>query len=65
MIAGLLDPGGSITRSTIWSARVPRTLIGLLVGAALAVAGTLMQGLTRNPWQIPGRWASTPAPPSP
>ncbi|MGP9694802.1 FecCD family ABC transporter permease [Brachybacterium sp. AOP25-B2-12] len=54
VIAGLLDPGGSITRSTIWSLRVPRTLIGLLVGAALAVAGTLMQGLTRNPLADPG-----------
>ncbi|MET2012767.1 iron ABC transporter permease [Microbacterium chocolatum] len=34
--------------------RVPRTLIGLLAGAALALAGTTMQGLTRNPFADPG-----------
>lgn len=35
------------------SLRVPRTLIGLGVGAALAVAGTVMQGVTRNPLGAP------------
>jgi iron complex transport system permease protein len=34
--------------------RVPRTLVGLLAGGALALAGTLMQGLTRNPLADPG-----------
>ncbi|MFT3798857.1 FecCD family ABC transporter permease [Microbacterium sp.] len=34
--------------------RVPRTIIGLVAGAALALAGTLMQGLTRNPLADPG-----------
>ncbi|WP_433943125.1 FecCD family ABC transporter permease [Paenibacillus sp. SN-8-1] len=29
--------------------RIPRALAGVLVGACLAVAGALMQGLTRNP----------------
>ena len=29
--------------------RVPRTLLGLLVGAALGTAGSLLQGHTRNP----------------
>src|SRR5690606_34815330 len=29
--------------------RVPRTLIALAVGGALAIAGTVMQGVTRNP----------------
>lgn len=33
--------------------RVPRALLGLLVGAALAVSGTLMQGLFRNPLASP------------
>ncbi|MDD9205136.1 iron chelate uptake ABC transporter family permease subunit, partial [Georgenia sp. 10Sc9-8] len=35
-------------------ARMPRTVAGVLVGAALAVAGTAMQGLTRNPLADPG-----------
>ncbi|MET4225387.1 FecCD family ABC transporter permease [Oerskovia enterophila] len=34
--------------------RVPRTLVGLVAGAALGAAGTLMQGLTRNPLADPG-----------
>src|SRR4051812_5082789 len=34
--------------------RLPRTLLGLLVGAALGLAGVVMQGLTRNPLADPG-----------
>ncbi len=33
--------------------RVPRTILALLVGAALAIAGTVMQGVTRNPLADP------------
>jgi iron complex transport system permease protein len=33
----------------ILEARLPRTVLGLLVGAALALAGGCLQGLTRNP----------------
>ena len=34
--------------------RVPRTVIGLLAGAALGLAGAIMQGVTRNPLADPG-----------
>lgn len=34
--------------------RMSRTIIGVLAGAALAVAGALMQALTRNPFADPG-----------
>ncbi|WP_336214964.1 FecCD family ABC transporter permease [Nonomuraea sp. LPB2021202275-12-8] len=34
--------------------RVPRTILGVCVGAALGVAGTLVQTLTRNPLAEPG-----------
>ncbi len=34
--------------------RLPRLLLGLLVGAALACSGALMQGLFRNPLADPG-----------
>ncbi|WP_240470976.1 FecCD family ABC transporter permease [Schaalia suimastitidis] len=34
--------------------RLPRTVIALLAGAALAVSGALMQSLTRNPIADPG-----------
>src|SRR4051795_13008914 len=36
------------------SLRMPRTVIGLLVGAALGLSGALMQGVTRNPLADPG-----------
>lgn len=38
----------------IWEQRVPRTILGVLCGAALAAAGSLMQTLTRNPLAEPG-----------
>jgi iron complex transport system permease protein len=34
--------------------RLPRTEVGVLVGAALGAAGALMQGVTRNPLAEPG-----------
>jgi ABC-type Fe3+-siderophore transport system permease subunit len=34
--------------------RVPRTVLGLLVGLALGISGALMQGHTRNPLGDPG-----------
>ena len=36
------------------SLRVPRTVIGLLVGAALGLSGAVMQGVARNPLADPG-----------
>jgi iron complex transport system permease protein len=38
----------------LWDVRLPRVLLGVLVGAALAVSGTVMQGLFRNPLADPG-----------
>ncbi len=38
----------------IQTLRMPRAAVAALVGAALAVAGALMQGLTRNPLADPG-----------
>lgn len=34
--------------------RIPRTVVAIVVGAALSLAGTLVQGLTRNPLADPG-----------
>ncbi|MYR31029.1 iron chelate uptake ABC transporter family permease subunit [Nocardiopsis alba] len=39
---------------TVVESRIPRTLAGMVAGAALALAGTLMQGITRNPLADPG-----------
>lgn len=38
----------------VLDARLPRTLAGILAGAALGLAGALMQTLTRNPLADPG-----------
>ncbi|HWK63415.1 MAG TPA: iron ABC transporter permease [Rhizobiaceae bacterium] len=41
-------------RIIIYDIRMPRVAMGMLVGAALAVAGAIMQGLFRNPLADPG-----------
>ncbi|MFJ4438156.1 FecCD family ABC transporter permease [Streptomyces sp. NPDC088923] len=48
------QPPDRLTDNVIWSVRVPRTLLGLTTGAALGMAGALMQALTRNPLADPG-----------
>ncbi|AGM99315.1 iron ABC transporter permease [Streptococcus iniae] len=40
--------------SIFWEMRLPRLLATLLVGAALAVSGAIMQAVTRNPIADPG-----------
>lgn len=45
---------GSTEHLIIRTLRVPRAAVAALVGASLAVAGALMQGLTRNPLADPG-----------
>jgi iron complex transport system permease protein len=41
-------------RAVLLDIRLPRLVLGLLVGAALAVGGAVMQGLVRNPLADPG-----------
>lgn len=38
----------------IWQIRIPRTILGILVGITLSLCGTSMQGLFRNPLADPG-----------
>lgn len=38
----------------VWQIRLPRTLAVILVGAALALSGTIMQALFENPLAEPG-----------
>lgn len=40
--------------ATLWQVRFPRVVMAALVGAALACAGTLMQGMFGNPLADPG-----------
>jgi len=50
----LTAPSGTEHDIIIRSLRVPRTVLGVLAGLALGVAGGLMQGHTRNPLADPG-----------
>ncbi|MTI02473.1 iron ABC transporter permease [Roseibium sp. RKSG952] len=43
-----------LNRIVLWDIRLPRLAMGMLVGAALAVSGVVMQGLFRNPLADPG-----------
>ncbi|MFF9350897.1 FecCD family ABC transporter permease [Streptomyces sp. NPDC014734] len=54
VLDALLHGGHSQNAEVVRGMRVPRTLIGLMVGAALALAGTALQGITRNPIADPG-----------
>lgn len=38
----------------IWELRVPRTIVAILAGLALGIAGAVMQAITRNPLAEPG-----------
>jgi iron complex transport system permease protein len=50
----LVNGGTGNDATVIRTMRVPRTLIGIMVGAGLGLAGAVMQGLTRNPIAEPG-----------
>jgi len=49
-----VDSGLSVTQQAIfWEIRLPRVVLGVLVGAMLAAAGTAYQGVFRNPLADP------------
>ncbi len=50
----LLGQGTDDARFVVFELRLPRTLLGLLVGAALGAAGVVLQAATRNPLAEPG-----------
>ncbi|MFE0026185.1 FecCD family ABC transporter permease [Amycolatopsis sp. NPDC059021] len=47
-------PGGSSDQTIVRDVRAPRALLAIAVGAALGVAGALIQTLSRNPLAEPG-----------
>lgn len=53
ILAALRRPPESIAEAAV-AARLPRTVLAALAGAALGMAGAAMQGLTRNPLADPG-----------
>ncbi|RZT64868.1 FecCD family ABC transporter permease [Leucobacter luti] len=55
-VAALVSPADAPQRTAavIWSIRLPRVIVAMLVGAALASVGTVMQAVLRNPLAEPG-----------
>ncbi|UFJ42929.1 iron ABC transporter permease [Brevibacillus humidisoli] len=49
VINGLFMADDSLAGKLVWEYRMPRILVGLLVGANLAVSGAILQGIARNP----------------
>lgn len=50
----LAGPEAALHRAVFWQIRLPRVGLAMGVGAALAVGGTLLQALFRNPLVEPG-----------
>lgn len=53
ILAALSGRTDNISQAAV-AVRIPRTLLALLAGAALGLAGAIMQGVTRNPLADPG-----------
>jgi iron complex transport system permease protein len=53
LLATLVGQGDGAARDVIWHLRAPRAVAGFAVGAGLALAGALLQGLLRNPLADP------------
>lgn len=53
VLGALTGTDGGTAALVVGGIRVPRTQLGLVAGAGLAVAGAVMQGITRNPIASP------------
>src|SRR5699024_2066259 len=53
-VAAVLVGNGYDYLTSVVDSRIPRTIMGTIVGAALAVSGTLIQGITPSPLGEPG-----------
>ncbi|MFD0271315.1 FecCD family ABC transporter permease [Streptomyces sp. NPDC127106] len=51
---GLFHYAGTPSDVVVRDLRIPRTLLGLMVGVGLGLSGAVMQALTRNPLAEPG-----------
>jgi iron complex transport system permease protein len=55
LLHALVHPrGGDEAQRIVIGLRLPRTVVALVAGAALGLAGAVMQGVTRNPLADPG-----------
>ncbi len=54
VLRALAGRGDDLARTVVWDIRLPRTLVGMAVGAGLAASGVAMQAFFRNPLASPG-----------
>ena len=54
MWSALRGDAASTVFRVVWELRLPRSLLGLLVGASLGLSGAALQGLLHNPLMEPG-----------
>jgi iron complex transport system permease protein len=54
IMAGLRAPGPDLAALIFTQVRLPRMILGLLVGGILGLSGAVLQGLLRNPLAEPG-----------
>lgn len=50
---GLFQSAETTKEIVVWNLRLPRIFMGILAGIGLAIAGTMMQGILRNPLASP------------
>jgi vitamin B12 transport system permease protein len=53
-LGDLMAPESNLAQAVFWQLRLPRTLAAIVVGAALASSGCVLQTLLRNPLAEPG-----------
>ncbi|MEM7178594.1 MAG: iron ABC transporter permease, partial [Pseudomonadota bacterium] len=54
LIDALTGSGEGFETAILWQIRLPRLLLGIAVGTALALSGAALQGVLRNPLADPG-----------
>lgn len=54
VLKSLIGLGAEEQSVILFEFRMPRMVIAILVGSALAISGAIMQGLSRNPLADPG-----------
>src|SRR5690606_458057 len=54
LFGSILEPEPTLAWLILSELRIPRTILGILVGASLGLSGAALQGLLRNPLAEPG-----------
>lgn len=61
IVSGLFGQGSEATNVIVRDIRLPRALLGLLIGGTLGLAGAALQGLLRNPLASPSLFGAPAA----